>query len=226
MVSSSSRLMKDQRRETIRQAALKKMLEYSIESVSIRSIAKEAKISETLLYRYYKGKYAILYDLFLTEFSRISEKVEELIDTMVVMVTDLEVALPTIGKFLKKILGENQDLLLLVIREEEKINTFLEKGRSKLRIADSEKLEIMIQQFLNPKTAAVLTDYFKRCKSEGNLKKELDPEVCSMMVVTIIWQTILKNPYKYLHPNINDQYFEYLLDTQLKILIDAMKPKQ
>ncbi|MHA1198070.1 MAG: hypothetical protein ACTSQF_01750 [Candidatus Heimdallarchaeaceae archaeon] len=44
-----------------------------------------------------------------------------------------------------------------------------------------------------------------------------------VMAGTIIWQTILKNPYKFLHPNIDDKYFEYLLDSQLKILVDAMK---
>jgi AcrR family transcriptional regulator len=217
--------MKDQRRETIRQAALKKMLEFGVESVSIRSIAREAKISETLLYRFYTSKYAILYDIFLTEFSQISEKVENLIDMIEVMVTDLEVAIPTIGKFLKKNLIEHQKLIMLVIREEEKINGYLQKGRSKSKIANSEKLEIMIHQFLNPETAAAVTKYFERCKLEGNLKKELDPEVCSMMVVTIIWQTVLKNPYKFLHPNIDEEYFEYLLDAQLRMLITAMKPE-
>ncbi len=192
---------------------------------NIRSIAKEAKISETLFYRFYRSKYAILYNIFLIEFSRISVKVEELLDLIEVMVTDLEVALPAIGKFLKKNLGEFQDLLLLVIREEDKINGFLQKGRSQSKITDSEKIEIMIHHFLTPTTASIFTNYFERCKSEGNLKKELDPEICSMMVATIIWQTILKNPYKYLHPDIDDKYFEYLLDAQLKILIEAMKPK-
>ncbi len=225
MVSSSSRLMKDQRRETIRHAALKKMLEFGVESVSIRSIAREAKISETLLYRFYTSKYAILYDIFLTEFRIISEKVETLFDMMKVMVTDLEVALPAIGKLLKKNLSEHQDLILLIIREEDKINSFLQKGRAKLKLANSEKLELMIQHFLNLETSAIFTEYFERCKSEGGLRDDLDPEVCSMMIATIIWQTSLKNPYKYLHPNIDDKYFEYLLDSQLKILIDAMKPK-
>ena len=85
-------------------------------------------------------------------------------------------------KFLKKNLGEFQDLILLVIREDDKINGFLQKGRSQSKKTDSEKLDIMIHHFLTPSTASIFTNYFERCKSEGDLKRELDPEICSMMV--------------------------------------------
>ena len=50
MNEETKRLKEDQRKHLIQEAALAKMIEEGVESVSMRSIAKHANISETLLH--------------------------------------------------------------------------------------------------------------------------------------------------------------------------------
>ncbi|MCK5304133.1 MAG: TetR/AcrR family transcriptional regulator [Candidatus Heimdallarchaeota archaeon] len=220
---SSSRLLKDQRKVSIRKAALKKMLETSVESVSIRAIAKEANISETLLYRFYRNKYAIVYDIFQNEFLGVLEKTEEILDAVKVMVTDLEVSLPAMGKFLKKTLTEYQGILMLNIKESENIEKYILKGKPVGKRKIDKKMGLEIHYFISPTNFKVLIDFFRRSKKDGNLKENLDPEICAMLLLTVVWQTTILNPYRFLHEKIDESYFDLLLDTQIQILVDGMK---
>ncbi|MHA1866764.1 MAG: TetR/AcrR family transcriptional regulator [Candidatus Heimdallarchaeaceae archaeon] len=219
------RMRKDQRKELIKHVAIQKMVEEGIENVSMKSIAEEAKISDTLLYRYYPSKYIILYDFFLHEFDRIDDRIEEIFETIKIMITDLSQSIPILVKMLKKLLKEFKYGLLLLINEEEKLFSYLEEGR-KIWGEKGEKVPTLsIEYFLNIQTVEVIAEYFSRCKKDGFFKESIEPKIASMMLITIIWQTIIKKPYKFLEPELTEEEYDKLLDAQIDILIKALTPK-
>ncbi|MHA1205135.1 MAG: TetR/AcrR family transcriptional regulator [Candidatus Heimdallarchaeum aukensis] len=224
-MNDSFRMRKDQRKELIKQVAIQKMVEEGIENVSMKSIAEEAEISDTLLYRYYPSKYVILYDFFLCEFDKINDRIEEIFETIKIMITDLSQSIPILVKILKKLLREFKYGLLLLINEEEKIFTYLEEGRKIWEEKGENVPTLSLEYFLNKQTVEVIAEYFLRCKKDGFFKETIDPKVASMMLITIIWQTIIKRPYKFLEPEMKEEEYDRLLDAQIDIIIKALTPK-
>ncbi|NHJ04387.1 MAG: TetR/AcrR family transcriptional regulator [Candidatus Heimdallarchaeota archaeon] len=241
MSEDTTKLKKEQRCDSILQSALEVMSEKGIENTTMREIAKHEGISETLLYRFYKNKFEILFAIIENKAQTTNDSLLELFETTRGMIPDPEVTLPLIWKLIKKKLNENHLLLTLMLKEQKNFNKLFfenaeiriqlkeymeQKGKNIQSDIDSTK-KMPFQHFISDiKFKESLTDYFQRCKDAGNLRKELNPQHCAIMFLRLIWMPVLA-PIPIttrLMPDSYEDEMDIFIKSQISILLHGLLP--
>jgi len=241
MSEDTTKLKKEQRCDSILQSALEVMSEKGIENTTMREIAKHEGISETLLYRFYKNKFEILFAIIENKAQITNDSLLELFETTKGMIPDPEVTLPLIWKLIKNKLNENHLLLTLMLKEQKNFNKLFfknaeiriqlkeymeQKGKAtKSNIASSEKMPF--QHFISDiKFKESLTDYFQRCKDAGNLREELNPQHCAIMFLRLIWMPVLAPmPITIrLMPDSYEEEMDIFVKSQISVLLHGLIP--
>jgi len=220
MSEESTKLKKDQRKESILDTALKVMSEKGIEATTMREIAKAEGISETLLYRFFKNKQEVFLAIIQTRAEKTYQNLEELAETIRGMIPDPRVTLPLIWKLVKKRLLENRDLISLMGKERAKLREQFKDlkpfGRK------------IIENFQKLQFESTLTDYFKRCQDEGNLRKDVDPKHVTRMFLGLMGPpAIPRFPFsrKPMH-GIDEAILEEFIQAQIEILLNGIVPNK
>ena len=113
MSQEGTKLKKDQRKESILDTALKVLSEYGLDATTMRLIAKEEGISEPMLYRFFKNKYEILFEILGSKATRTAEAMEELKQSIAGMIPDPRISLPIIMKLLQRRVYEHKEIIQL-----------------------------------------------------------------------------------------------------------------
>ena len=123
-------------------------------------------------------------------------------------------------------MNEHKLLIMLYIKEGEKLPVYLEKAKGRILKRTDINTDLRFEVILNKRTVDIISSYLSRCKADGYLSKELNTQTCAMLLITIVWQTVLLNPYKFLDPSLSEEAFEDLLDNQIEIILRGMKPRK
>ena len=121
---------KEKRKESILSSALKVIQEKGIQATTMRDIANKEGISETLLYRFFQNKEEVLFNIIETKVKKTIKGFSELTVVFQGMIPDPEVTLPIIWNLVKSKLAENNDLIMLMIKEMEYIQKHFQEMRS------------------------------------------------------------------------------------------------
>ena len=217
------RLKKDQRKESIIQTAIKLFAENGYETVSMRSIAKEEKISEVILYRYFRNKGKILDGALSSFVPIVTRSFKEFLDSIKAMVTDLTISLPLIGQFYLNRIKEFPYFIMFITKEGDKITRYLQNIDVKIQKEfQSEPYKKILYDEL--KVHEVFTEYFTRCKKDGFLRKDLDPEDCTMTMLSIFLPLVIRSPIFPLRDPLTEEEFEEVVEKQIKIILYAFLP--
>ena len=225
MTTNRTKLASEQRKDSIINSAINVMARNSIESTSMNDIADADGISRTLLYKYFKNKYQILCAIVDTRLNVVIQLMEELFDTIRIIMPDLEITLPIIWKLMKKRIEENQRLLVLFLRERVNIPHYLQKMVEACNLPKGENYIKKVQKILgNIQVVDNLTNYFQRCKDAGNLNENLTASECTKLFLSLIWTPISLTPL-----NDSDEVnieLENLVEIQIKVLLYGLLPKK
>ncbi|MBD3189178.1 MAG: TetR family transcriptional regulator [Candidatus Heimdallarchaeota archaeon] len=218
-----SRLRKDERKNSILQTALKLIAEEGFDSVSMRLIAEKEGVSEVILYRHFRNKYKILQEIFMTYAPKIIQSFRELLDTVKVMVTDLNVSLPHLAKLYINRIKKYPYFMRLIMKESGKIPEYLSKADKKTSI-ESEEYSYHKILYEDLKIQEVSTNFFKRCQKEGNLRKDLQPKDCTRTLLSIFLPLIIHSPLFPSEEPLSESEFEEVIARQIKIVQYAFIP--
>ncbi len=224
MIPIKRKLKNNHRRESIVQTAIDLMARKSIESTSMNDIAVADGISKTLLYRFFRNKYQILCAIFETRFKIALQSAQELLETIEVMIPDLEVTLPLMWKLLKKKIGEHQSLLYLFFRERVSIPHHIQNMTEACNLPRN-YISNLLSSLGDLKIIEILNDYFRKCQDSGNLRKDLKPAECTRLFLSLIWIPINLFPIEDANDNFNpEKELESLVNIQIKVLLHGMLP--
>jgi len=218
------RLGQDQRKESIIKTAIKLFAELGFDAVSMRTIAKEEGISEVILYRYFRHKFKILEAIFAFYVpivtSSFKEFLEEFLDSISAMVTDLNISLPLISQMYLNRIKQFPYFIMFLTKQGDFIPTLLSRAAAKY------KEEYSYPKFLfeELKLHDVFVDYFTRCKKDGFLRKDLLPEDCSTTLLSIFLPMVIRSPLFPLIEPLTEEEFENVIKRQTKIILYAFLP--
>ncbi|MBK5112224.1 MAG: helix-turn-helix transcriptional regulator [Candidatus Heimdallarchaeota archaeon] len=227
MSKETTKLKKDQRKESILDTALKVMSEKGIEATTMREIAKVEGISETLLYRYFKNKQEIFFALIQSRAERTFQGLEELAETIKSMIPDPTVSLPIIWKLGKGKMLENKDIISLLIKEREKmkgqfngVKPFAEKPM------DRSFAFKLFKRFQKLQFDTIFTDYFTRCLNEGNLRKDIEPKDAARMFIGLMIPPTLPPFFSHKNPmnGFDEDALDEFIQAQIKIFLQGILP--
>ncbi|MHA1657213.1 MAG: TetR/AcrR family transcriptional regulator [Candidatus Heimdallarchaeota archaeon] len=219
------RLRKEKRKESIIKSALTVLAREGFNGLSMRKIAKAEGISEAMLYRFYKNKYAILQTILEVNIQKITDEWKAFMETVKALVPDLKVSLPIIGKMMAKTITENQTFLQFLVRDSPKIRRIFIKLNQEL--GDGLQGPGLFQKAIQSvNILEVLTDYFERCKKAGNLREDLLPEECGILVTSNLLPLIAHLPTLLFRGSKEEIDVVKLVDTQIKVMLDGMVPKK
>jgi AcrR family transcriptional regulator len=219
------RLRNDQRKSSILQTALKLIATKGFESVTMQMIAKEEGISDVILYRHFRNIYKILEEILDVFVPMVTKSFKELLDTVKIMVTNLAESLPLITKLYINRIQEFPYFMMFMTKEADKIPQYLQEGdkKSKTKIDFGVYRKILYKDL---KLEKVLTDYFQRCKKEGNLRQDLEPEDCTRTILSIFLPLIIRSSLFPTAPPTNEKDFEAIIKRQTKIVLYAFLPPE
>ncbi|MCF2144607.1 MAG: TetR/AcrR family transcriptional regulator [Candidatus Heimdallarchaeota archaeon] len=219
------RLRKEKRKESIIESALTVLAREGFDGLSMRKIAKAEGISEAMLYRFYKNKYAILQTILEVNIQKITDEWKAFMETVKALVPDLKVSLPIIGKMMAKTITENHAFLRFLVRDSPKIRRIFIKLNQEL--GDGLQGPGLFQKAIQSvNILEVLTDYFKRCKKAGNLREDLSPEECAILVTSNLLPLIAHLPTLLFRGSKEEIDVVKLVDTQIKVMLDGMVAKK
>jgi len=218
------RLRKEKRKESIIESALTLLSREGFDGLSMRKIAKAEGISEAMLYRFYKNKYVILQTILEVNIKKITDEWKAFMETVKALVPDLRVSLPIIGKMMAKTITENQAFLQFLVRDSPKIRRIFIKMNQEL--GDGLQGPGLFQKAIQSvNILEVLTEYFERCKEAGNLRKELSPEDCAILVTSNLLPLIAHLPTLLFRGSKEEIDVVKLVNTQIKVMLDGMVRK-
>lgn len=218
-----SRLKKGERKQSILKTALKLIAEKGFDSISMREIAKTEGVSEVILYRHYSNKFKILQEIFASYAPKVIKSFRELLETMEVMITDLNQSLPHLAKLYINRINEFTFFMMFLMKESDKIPEYLNKADKKLKMKskDYSYQKILYEDL---KVNKVFTRYFERCQNEGNLRKDLLPEDCTRTILSLFLPLIINSPLFPTGEPLNEAEFEDVINRQIKIVQYAFVP--
>jgi AcrR family transcriptional regulator len=229
MSEETVKLKSDQRRESILNTALTVMSEKGIQGTTMREIAKQEGISETLLYRFFKNKQEILFGIIKSRAEQTFKVIEELSETIKGMIPDPRVTLPLIWKLTKNKVLENKEIITLMMKERGNIREHLkdfkpngfEPGKGPLFMK-------MYQRLQKSQIENTITDYFKRCQEAGNLRSDIEPKRITRIFLQFIGPGSIPTPFMLMSDSIDtfENDVEEIVQTQIKILLDGIMPKK
>ncbi|MHA1922687.1 MAG: TetR/AcrR family transcriptional regulator, partial [Candidatus Heimdallarchaeota archaeon] len=117
MSQEGTKLKKDQRKDSILETAMKVLCEQGIDGTTMRQIAKDEGISEPMLYRFFKNKYEILFEILESRVILTIKSMEELQQAVTGMIPDPAVTLPLIWQLLENRIFEHKDVITLFQKE-------------------------------------------------------------------------------------------------------------
>ena len=217
-MSEGTRLRKEKRQESILKSASKVLSEEGIDGMSMRKIAKAEGISEAMLYRFYKNKYQILQTLLEINVQKIIGDWSEIIETVKALVPEPEVSFPVIGKKLAKTITDNQEFFRVIMREGPKIRRLFRDINQEQR-QGPKGLRIFQNAIQSLNVLGVLTNYFERCKKAGNLRNDLSPEECAMIVISNLVPLMSYLPPFIFQESTQEIDITKLVETQIKIML-------
>ncbi len=218
------RLRKEKRQESILKTALMVLSKEGFDGLSMRKIAKAEGISEAMLYRFYKNKYAILQIILRINIQKITDEWKNFMATVKALVPKLEISLPIIGKMMAKTISENQAFFQYMIRDSPKFGRVF----SRMTQESEEGFQglLLLQNALESiDIIGVLTNYFNRCKKAGDLRDDLSPENCAILITSNLLPLITHLPILVLKISEDDIDIVKLVDTQIKVMLNGMISK-
>lgn len=217
------RLGKDQRKESIIKTAIRLFAEYGFDSVSMRMIAQEEGISEVILYRYFRNKYKILESIFEIYVPIVTSSFKEFLDSIDAMVTDLTKSLPLIGQMYLNRIQQFPYFMMFLTKEGDRIPSLLSRADKKY----AEEFDYAAYRkilFEELRLHEVFVEYFKRCKKDGYLKEDLQPEDCATTVLSVFLPLVIRSPLFPLIKPLTEEEFEQVINNQVKIILYAFLP--
>jgi len=229
MSNELTKLKKDQRKESILDTALKVMSEKGIEATTMREIAKTEGISETLLYRFFKNKQEVFLAIIQSRAEKTFQNLEELAETIKGMIPDPKVTLPLIWKLAKKRLLENRDLISLLMKERENLREQFKDMRPFGEKPSKGPFGLkLIKTFQKLQFESTVTDYFKRCQDEGNLRKDVEPKYVTRMFLGLMVPRPLPTfpSFQRQMNEFDEETLEEFIQAQIKILLHGIMPSK
>ncbi|MBD3189556.1 MAG: TetR family transcriptional regulator [Candidatus Heimdallarchaeota archaeon] len=219
-VKESIRLSKEKRKESIIETTMNLLTKIDFESLTMRTIAKEEGISESMLYRFFTNKYYILYDIIQAQTAKLIESWREFLEAIKAMIPDLEISLPIIGKIMARKIGENQEFFRFLTREGRKIPKIMDEMAEEVGVQKKEPY--FRQAIISLNFHEIITDYFRRCQEAGNLRKDLQPEDCTIIIISTFMPLIGSFPLFIFRDKPEDYNMTELIDSQIKVLLHGM----
>ncbi len=221
------KLKKEQRRESILQTSLVIMAEKGIEGTTMREIARLEKISETLLYRFFKNKYEILIAIFQSYVLKTIEKLNEFRETIKGMIPDPEQTLPIIVKLAKKKLTENEPLLSFIRKEGPHLREHFQHIRTMAKV-DIQFRKQIVEKIQELRIDQAFNDYFERCKNAGNLREDVDINVLTNLFLRLLISPVRVNFFteEGSMPVLSEQQRERLIMQQIDIILKGIVPQK
>ncbi len=228
MTDEPSKLKKDQRRESILNSAIKVMSEKGFEATTMREIAKEEGISETLLYRFFKNKLEVLFGIMQSKMIETMHSFEEFVETTKVMIPDPRTSLPLICKLMKNKFKENKELITLLSKERHKLREHFKEMRMSTHHEGMPRFgKIIMEKMKGLQIEDALVEYFDRCKKAGNLKEELNTKSVTKIFLNLIFSPFpllpMMNPMKQFP---DESMIDDLLETQIQIFLYGILPDE
>lgn len=218
------RLSKEKRKESIIETTMELLTKVDFESLTMRTIAKEEGISESMLYRFFKNKYYVLYEIIQTQTSKFIDSWQEFLEAIKAMIPDLEVSLPIIGKIMARKISENKQFFRFLTREGRKILRIMEEMNEEVGLQTDEPY--FRRAIVSLEFHEILTDYFRRCQEAGNLRKDLKPEDCTIIIISTFIPLIGSFPLFIFREKLDDFKVTEIIDSQIKVLLHGMVPKK
>jgi AcrR family transcriptional regulator len=215
------RLSSDKRRESIIETAIEILANKSFETLSMRSLAKEEGISESMLYRFFHNKYDVLLAIIKKQRKVIYHSFKDITEAIKVMIPDLEKSLPTIGELIVKKLTENQAFFRFITREGRKLPQIFHKMQEQSNIRENKKQDYFKEIIESLELQEVIRDYFERCYNAGNLRKDLKPTSCATIFLANFFPIVTNLPF-FLFREIDKVSF---IKNQIDIMLYGMVEK-
>jgi len=221
------KLKKEQRRESILQTSLVVLSEKGIEGTTMREIARLEKISETLLYRFFKNKYEILIAIFQSYVLKTIEKLNEFRETIKGMIPDPEQTLPIIVKLAKKKLTENEPLISFIQKEGPHLPEHFQHIRTMAKV-DIQFRKQIVEKIQELRIDQAFNDYFERCKNAGNLREDVDINVLTNLFLRLLISPMRVNFFtgEGNMPVLSEQQREQLIMQQIDIILKGIVPQK
>ncbi|NHK30653.1 MAG: TetR/AcrR family transcriptional regulator [Asgard group archaeon] len=229
MSEDSSKLKSNQRRESILNTSLKIMSAKGIQGTTMREIAKEEGISETLLYRYFKNKQEVFFGIIQSRADKTFQVIEELGETIKGMIPDPRVTLPLIWKLTKSKIMENKEIIVLMMKERGNLRDYF-KDFKPARINSEKKSFFMhfANRMQKLQLENTLNDYFKRCQDAGNLRSDINPKYVTHVFLQFIGPGSIPAPFMFMGRSIEtlEEDIDELVKAQTEILLYGIMPKK
>ena len=220
-MSDDIRLRKEKRQESILNTALTVLSKEGFDGLSMRKLAKAEGISEAMLYRFFKNKYAILRIILKTNVEKITNEWKDFMETVKALVPKLEISLPIIGKMMAKTISENQAFFQYMIRDSPKFGRVFSKMNKEIE-EGFQGLYFLQNAIESIDIIGVLTNYFTRCQQAGDLRKDLLPKDCAILVTSNLLPLIIHLPILVLGVSVDDYDILKLVDIQIKVMLKGM----
>ena len=232
MSQEGTKLKKDQRKDSILETAMNVLCENGLDGTTMRQIAKDEGISEPMLYRFFKNKYEILFEILESRAIQTIKSMEELQQAITGMIPDPAVTLPLIWQLLQNRILEHKDVITLFQKEGPLMREHLTKIRALVAMRGmKERVPQFLKEFQSLNLLGTFTDYFIRCKEEGNLRNDLDPEHCAQFLFNIIRTLPMQHfeggfGFVGILPTYSLEKSTEMLETQMKILLHGLVPSK
>ncbi len=230
MSEDITKLKKDQRRDSILETSLKVISEKGLEATTMREIAKEENISETLLYRFFKNKDEIFLGILAHKAKKTIEEIEEALETIKGMIPDPKISLPIIWKMVKKRFDENYNVISILMNERENIQELFTKLRSSHNgpFKDNPPKFPMIELLQRLQINHFLTSYFKRCQEANNLRNDIEAKYIAQVFMNLIMSASapIPQPIRSMIGLQDEKDVENFFLAQLEILLYGVVPKE
>ncbi|MHA1441855.1 MAG: TetR/AcrR family transcriptional regulator [Candidatus Heimdallarchaeota archaeon] len=228
MSQEGTKLKKDQRKDSILETAIMVFCEYGLDGATMRQIAKDEGISEPMLYRFFKNKYEILFEVLESRVILTIKSMEELQQAVTGMIPDPAVTLPLIWQLLENRILEHKDVVTLFQKEGPHMREHMTKIRALVAMRGmKDRIPKFMKEFQSLNLLGTFTDYFTRCNDAGNLRNDLEPQHCAHLILNII-RTIpmqhFEGGFGGIFPTIDLKKSSDILETQMKILLYGLVP--
>jgi AcrR family transcriptional regulator len=228
MSEDSQKMKSDQRRDSIINTALKLISENGIKGTTMRAIAKEEGISETLLYRFFKNKKEVFLGIIQSRANKSYEVLEELSETIQGMIPDPRVTLPLIWKLTKSKVVENKDILTLMMKERGNIRDYIKDLRPKNpELGNAPFFMNLFNKMKDLQIGNTLTDYFTRCQEAGNLRSDIPPKIVAQIFIQFLGPRPIPAPFMLPRDDFEsfEEDIEEMVKAKIEILLNGILPK-
>lgn len=233
MSQEGTKLKKDQRKESILETAMKTLCENGLDGTTMRQIAKDEGISEPMLYRFFKNKYEILFEILESKVIQTINSMGELQQAVTGMIPDPVVTLPLIWKMLENRILEHKDVLTLFQKEGTHMREHMSKIRALVAMRGmKDRVPKFMKEFQSLNLLGTFSEYFQRCKEAGNLRDDLEPEHCAMLLLNVIRTIPMQHLERGLSgfggffANYDMKKSTAMMETQMKILLYGLVPSK